>query len=272
MGGNYAPSVLYVVKHLSRGDVCRIGRHRLLSRPVPPGTDPQLPTIGVDCNNVLNAVGRYKRDPVSAVASFLEEWADHGCNILPVVDGKTPNAKQATVEHIATREMNRLRAIEKRQELRATTQRLKEGALANDERNRLLGECETLGAKVKKAETKAVSLVPPDFADQLAQSLDQLSAHETNRAGGRVLRVQQAEFQADCLLNHLYTTAEIDFIMSNDLDYPVQNGDGCIAIKVFTGASLTLSSTSRDTLAHAVRGLEVTEEQAPVVKLAGKAS
>ena len=113
--------------------MCRIGRHRLLSRPVPPGTDPQLPTIGVDCNNVLNTVGRYKRDPVSAVASFLEEWADHGCNILPVVDGKTPNAKQATVEHIATREMNLLRAIEKRQELRAITQRLKEGALTNDE-------------------------------------------------------------------------------------------------------------------------------------------
>ena len=134
MGGTYGPAVLYVVNNLSRGEVCRIGRHRLLSRPVPPGTDPQLPTIGVDCNNVLNAVGRYKRDPVSAVASFLEEWADHGCNILPVVEDKMPNANQATVDHIAKREVNRLTAIEKRQELRAITQRLKEGALTNDER------------------------------------------------------------------------------------------------------------------------------------------
>jgi len=68
------------------------------------------------------------------VVSFLGEWADHGCNILPVVEDKMPNANQATVDHIAKREVNRLTAIEKRQELRAITQRLKEGALTNDER------------------------------------------------------------------------------------------------------------------------------------------
>ena len=54
--------------------------------------------------------------------------------------------------------------------------------------------------------------------------------------------------------------------MSNDVHYPVQNGDGCIAIKVFTGASLTISSTCRHTLEQAIRGLEAKEEQTPVVE------
>ena len=54
------------------------------------GTDPLHPTIGVDCNNVINIVGRCKPDPVYAVACFLDEWADHGFVILPVVDGVYP--------------------------------------------------------------------------------------------------------------------------------------------------------------------------------------
>ena len=93
MGGNYGTRVLYLVRHLSRADICRMGRHRLRHRAVPPGTDDQIPTIGVDCNNVLNVIGWYKTDSVSALASFLKEGTDHGCLILPVIDERTPRAK-----------------------------------------------------------------------------------------------------------------------------------------------------------------------------------
>ena len=101
MGGRYGSSVIYVVDKLTRGELRQMGMHRLKSRTVPPGTDRHNPTIGVDCNMVINVVGRFKKNPVASLASFLEEWADHGFVLIPVVDGATPNSKQATMERIA---------------------------------------------------------------------------------------------------------------------------------------------------------------------------
>ena len=70
-----------------------------------------------------------------------------------------------------------------------------------------------------------------------------------------MLHVQVAHFQADVWLNLLHSTGRIDFIMSKDVDYPVQNGDGCVAIKEFTGTSATISCTSRATLEDALSSL-----------------
>ena len=86
MGGKYGSSVLYLVKEVQRGELRQMGMHRLKSRHVPPGTDRNYPTIGVDCNMVINVIGRFKRDPVAALAGFLEEWASHGFVMLPVFD------------------------------------------------------------------------------------------------------------------------------------------------------------------------------------------
>ena len=137
MGGKYGSSVLYLVKEVQRGELRQLGMHRLKSRHVPPGTDRNYPTIGVDCNMVINIIGRFKKDPVAALAGFLEEWADHGFVMLPVVDGASPHAKLATMEHIAKREVERAKALQKRKELRVTTKRLAEESLTAAERESL---------------------------------------------------------------------------------------------------------------------------------------
>ena len=54
---------------------------------MPSGTDQHRPTINVDCNTVINVVGRKRDDPVAVVACFLKEWTDHGFIIILVVDG-----------------------------------------------------------------------------------------------------------------------------------------------------------------------------------------
>ena len=47
----------------------------------------------MDLNNVMNFVGKQKGDHVAMVANFLEEWAEYGFIIIPLVDGGTPAAK-----------------------------------------------------------------------------------------------------------------------------------------------------------------------------------
>ena len=50
--------ILFLVEGLSSGEICQMGMHWLHKRSVPLGTDHHHPTIGVDCNNVMNVVGR----------------------------------------------------------------------------------------------------------------------------------------------------------------------------------------------------------------------
>ena len=139
MGGNYGKQVLFLVEGFSRGEIRQMGMHRLQKRSVPLGTDRHHPTIGVDCNTVMNVVGRYKRDPVAAVTSFLEEWAHHRFVILPVVDGATPRAKQATLGHIAKRKINRAKAMGIRHQLRVVTCLPTQGTILNHQRSPLIG-------------------------------------------------------------------------------------------------------------------------------------
>ena len=70
-----------------------------------------------------------------------------------------------------------------------------------------------------------------------------------------ILCLQSAEFQAESLMNGLFATSKCDFIMLNDLDYLVQNGDNCIAMKIFSGASVTMD--------NAVNGLDADLENKP---------
>ena len=78
MGGRHGSQVIYLVSNLSRGELRRIGQHRLNNRSVPPGTDPHHPTIAADCNMVIHTVDYKKKDPSAALACHLEEWADLG--------------------------------------------------------------------------------------------------------------------------------------------------------------------------------------------------
>ena len=252
MGGNYGSQVLYLVEKLSRGEVWKIAMRQLQGRPVPPGTDALRPTIGVDCNNVIYRIGRFKRDPVAAVAAFLEEWADYGFIVLPVVNGMAPSTKQATIKHIADQEKSRLKVLQLRQQLRKMSSSLDKDSLTAAERKDLKKKCVELSKLIRKAESQSISLVPKDYAGLLENALWRIRAQEVNRSGGRVLPVQQAHYQADSLLNHLHVSFQIDMIMSNDANYPVQNGDKFIAIKEFTGPSVILSCTSQKTLDDAL--------------------
>ena len=56
-------------------------------------------------------------------------------------------------------------------------------------------------------------------------------------------------------MNQLFVDGKCVFIMSNDCDFPVKNGDGCITVKVFSGPSITRLSTSQSTLDDAVLAL-----------------
>ena len=257
MGGTYGTRVLYLLEGLAKPDIYDIGVQKIRERQsINQETKQCQPTIAVDCNNVINVIGRYKADPVAAVANFLDEWAQHGFHMIPIVDGSTPCAKIATIKHIATREKNRVTAVEQRLRLRIVNKKLVEDALTEAKRLELQSDCHSLGKSIKKAETQSLNVVPTNFAGLLAAALVQNSAHDVNTARGTVTKVRQAHFQADSLLNQLYVDGECEFIMSNDLDYPVQNGDGCMAIKVFTGGSATISSTSNATLKHANSCLE----------------
>ena len=206
MGGSGGSSVLYQIEKLQRGELRMMGMHRLRTRSVPVGTDRHIPTIGVDCNMVINAVGRYKKDPVTALASYLEEWADTGFVILPVVDGCAPHAKLATIDHIAKRELDRAKAIETRNQLRAATQRLAKDPLTADERAKLITTCAGLGKRAKTLETRSTKIVPNDLAERLVIALERIGAHETHCSGGRVLHVQEAWFQGNARLNHLHSS------------------------------------------------------------------
>ena len=70
-----------------------------------------------------------------------------------------------------------------------------------DKGEELSDTCKKLGRAIRTAETQAVSVVQKDYANLLKEALQKISAHDFNSSGGTVLRVQQAQFQADGLLN-----------------------------------------------------------------------
>ena len=61
---------------------------------------------------VIHTVGYKKKDPIAALACHLEEQADLGFVVIPVVDGITPKAKQATVDCLDKREKSCTKAIQ----------------------------------------------------------------------------------------------------------------------------------------------------------------
>ena len=97
------------------------------------------------------------------MANFLDEWANHGFIILPVVDGHSPNAKQASVDHISKREKSRRKATEKMRELRALNVSLAHDSLTAEEREGFMAARLKLVKAVRSAETSAVNTMPKDY-------------------------------------------------------------------------------------------------------------
>ena len=64
---NNGKQITYAATHLSRPDSIVVGTKRMLERPPQTGQVIGHPWIAVDCNNVINIVGRKSVDPVGAV-------------------------------------------------------------------------------------------------------------------------------------------------------------------------------------------------------------
>ena len=163
------------------------------------------------------------------MANFFGEWAHRGFVLVLVVGGSTPGAKIANMKHITVREKSRSQVIDKRQQLRSAHKLLDKDALTLDARNNILADCAKLGKAIKRAETQSVNAVPRNYASLLSDALLHILAHKMNTSRGTVCKVKLAHFQADSLLNQLYVDGDCKFIMSTDVDYPIQNGDGCMA-------------------------------------------
>ena len=119
------------------------------------------------------------------MANFLEEWSNHGFVILPVVDGDTPNAKQALVGHIEKREKNRAKAVERRRELRRAMASQSEESLTIEEQEELSDSCKKMGRAIRTAETQAVNVVPTDYANLLEEVLQKSQPIASTLPGAR---------------------------------------------------------------------------------------
>jgi len=134
--------------------------------------------------------------------------------------------------------------------------------MSSVERKELLDERKAVTKAIKTTETQAMKIVPTNFATLLENILKSISVHDTNTAGGMVHFVQQAYFQTDSLINQLYVDGKIDLVMSTDVDYPVQNGDECVAIKPFIGCNVTLVSKCKQTMEAVMKDfMDVTQSE-----------
>lgn len=258
--GNYGKKVLYLLSGLTRKDVVDIGLKLMQKRLANGETNTvSRPTIDVDCNNIINVVGRSRGDPVGAVVTHLSTWAQHGLIMSPICDGDTrPTAKQASNNHRAIREKNRNKAVVSRQELREVSRILAQEEMNAERRSALIKNRETLEKSIKSAETQSVR---KSFPELLEKRLAEMKLHDVNNAGGSVGKVMTAEFQADSLMVGRYLSGLCQLLMSNDADFTVFCGDGSAAVKGFTGKYSTLSSTCRNTLEEIISYLEPASQE-----------
>ena len=86
-GGSYGRKVVYLIEGLTRLYMYDIGLAKINSRHlIMPTTIQCQQTIGIDYNTIIYLMGRFKADPVAAVANIRIKWAQHGFVIVPVVD------------------------------------------------------------------------------------------------------------------------------------------------------------------------------------------
>lgn len=184
--GSIGNRMTYAATALSRQDAVVVGARRMLENPQP-GQQIGHPMIAVDCNNVINIVGRNSIDVVSGVAAFLVGWALYGAVILPICDGRNrPKSKQASNKNRANRERNKARAIVGRQELRGTINQLENEPMDARGREKLVTKRSKLERDIKTAETQSINVVPPNFPELLEDELIRIGAHNNYCKDGQI--------------------------------------------------------------------------------------
>ena len=92
----------------------------------------------------------------------------------------------------------------------------------------------TIEAKRKQKETSSYSpSIPDDIVDEIERELDLLSAHVMNEAGGVVLKVVTAQWQADTYMAGRIVKKKAVMVMSTDSDIPLLTRDSCSQSKDF---------------------------------------
>ena len=196
-------------------------------------------------------------------------WPSVKCGITlqPVWDNKVrPTVKQESNRRTANREKARTEEYLLRREVRQLKRRLQEESLTQQQRSNLLKDVKTIEAKRKQKETSLYSpSIPDDIVDEIERELDLLSAHVMNEAGGVVLKVVTAQWQADTYMAGQIVKKEAVMVMSTDSDIPLLKGDSCISIKGFSKKNIELVSTSKTTLQEAIQYVEEDSEAKLVV-------
>ena len=206
--------------------------------------------IVVDCSNLMFGVG----SKVKATAEYLFEFAKSGLTMLPVCDNDVrPSVKQETIKRRAKREKARTEEYLLRKEIRALKKRLNEEALTQQQRSELLVVIKGKETQRKRKETASYRPAIADFAVELENELDLLSAHIINEAGGSVLKVVTAQCQADAYMAGQIRNKLAVMVLSTDTDIPLFTGDWCISIKGFSKKNFELVSTSKATLESAMK-------------------
>ncbi|KAL9186550.1 hypothetical protein ACHAXT_005788 [Thalassiosira profunda] len=192
----------------------------------------------------------------------------------PVCDGRVrPISKQATNQRVADREKHRINAHSLRLEIQSLNRKLKFDGLTDSERNDIREDVAKKQTTMKSKETRSQNVIQSNFEEKLVEELETTGAHARNDAGGAVLPVMTAEFQADAVIMGRLTSGDALMAVTDDADIPIIAGDGCVAVKGYmTDGSIQLVSTSRETLetmlellSEAQKGLPEEQKANPTV-------
>ena len=119
----------------------------------------------------------------------------------PVCDGRVrPISKQATNQRVADREKHRINAHSLRLEIQSLNRKLKFDGLTDSERNDIREDVAKKQTTMKSKETRSQNVIQSNFEEKLVEELETTGAHARNDAGGAVLPVMTAEFQADAVI------------------------------------------------------------------------
>mmetsp|Transcript_5746 Transcript_5746/g.10889 ORF Transcript_5746/g.10889 Transcript_5746/m.10889 type:complete len:233 (+) Transcript_5746:256-954(+) len=132
--------------------------------------------------------------------------------------------------------------------IRSLKRRLNEEVLTQQQRSELLTVIKQKETQRKRKEAASWRPSIQNFASELERELDLLSAHLTNEAGGSVLKVVTAQFQADTYIAAQVRNKQAVMVLSTDTDIPLFTGDSCISIKGFSKKNFDLVSTSKSAL------------------------
>ena len=91
----------------------------------------------------------------------------------------------------------------------------------------------------------------------MEEELKHISAHDVNvSTGGFVGNVVTSEFEADALIKGRFQAGKCQLILSSDGDFPMDLGDDYLVVSIFTGQSLSISCTLKETLTKCSVGVD----------------